>query len=56
MDNGSERKIEGQNFLLVYTDHSTYHRGQLVTTYKLITGKQSVSTDFYSYLTKKNPI
>ena len=56
MDDGSERKIEGQNYLLAYTDHSTYHRGQLVTTFKVITGKEAVSTDFYTYLTKSKPI
>ena len=56
MDNDKERKIEGQNYLLSYTDHSTYHRGQIVTTFKLITGKDAVSTDFYTYLTKANPL
>ena len=56
MDDGSERKIEGQNFLLSYTDHSTYHRGQIITTYKFITGKDAVSTDYYTYLGKKNPL
>ena len=56
MDNGKERKIEGQNYLLSYTDHSTYHRGQIVTTFKMITGKEAVSTDFYTYLTKSNPM
>lgn len=56
MDDGTQRKIEGQNYLLSYTDHSTYHRGQIITTFKMVTGKEAVSTDFYTYLTKKNPI
>lgn len=56
MDDGSKREIEGQNYLLSFTDHSTYHRGQLVTTFKIITGKEAVTTDFYSYLTKSNPL
>lgn len=56
MDDGSKRKIKGQNYLLALTDHSTYHRGQLVTTFKIITGKEAVSTDFYEYLTKTKPI
>ena len=56
MEDGTERKIEGQNYLLSYTDHSTYHRGQIITTFKVVTGKEAISTDFYTYLTKKNPI
>jgi uncharacterized damage-inducible protein DinB len=56
MDDESERKIEGQNLLLSYTDHSTYHRGQIISTFKFITGKEAVSTDYYTYLTKKEPI
>ena len=56
MDNGFSRIIKGQNYLLSYTDHSTYHRGQIVTTLKMITGMEAVSTDFYEYLTKSKPL
>lgn len=56
VDDGSKKVIKGQNYLLAYTDHSTYHRGQLITTFKIITGKEAVSTDFYTYLEKSNPL
>lgn len=56
MEDGSKRKIEGLNFKLAYTDHSTYHRGQLVTTFKGITGREAISTDFYDCLTKLKTI
>ena len=37
--------------VLLYTDHSTYHRGQLIVTYKLVTGnKDAVATDYYEFL------
>ena len=56
MDDGSKQEVTGQNYLLAYTDHSTYHRGQMVTTFKVITGQEAVSTDFYTYLTKKKTL
>lgn len=56
MDDGSSRTIKGQNYLLSYTDHSSYHRGQIVTTFKFITSNEAISTDFYDYLTKTDPL
>ncbi len=56
MKDGSQRKIEGTDYLLSYTDHSSYHRGQIITTFKIITGKEGISTDFYYFLKETNPL
>ena len=47
---GVQIKVSREEYLFCYTDHATYHRGQLITTYKAITGKPVVNTDFYEFL------
>ena len=37
------------------TDHFAYHRGQIVTKFKITTGKEGVGTDYASFLTEDNP-
>lgn len=37
-------------YLYSYTDHATYHRGQLITTFKAITRQNAVPTDYYDFL------
>ena len=53
----SKGKTVDVNFdenVFAYTDHSSYHRGQIITHYKLATGKkEAVGTDHYSYLMEK---
>ncbi|MCY3410730.1 MAG: hypothetical protein INQ03_03745 [Candidatus Heimdallarchaeota archaeon] len=48
------QKIEVQKteMLFAYTDHSTFHRGQMLTMIKKL-GQDAVNTDFYSYLLVK---
>ena len=43
-------KIRNEDYLFAYTDHHTYHRGQIVTTFKAVTGNEAVNTDYYTYL------
>jgi uncharacterized damage-inducible protein DinB len=45
--------IPYEEYLLSYTDHNTYHRGQLVTSYRVLTGKEPVNTDYYLFLMEK---
>ncbi|MHA2105756.1 MAG: DinB family protein [Candidatus Hodarchaeales archaeon] len=45
--------IPYEEYLLSYTDHNSYHRGQLVTFYKVLTGKEAVNTDYYLFLMEK---
>lgn len=47
---GGTVKISREKYLLCYSDHATYHRGQLITTYKAITKKNAVATDYYDFL------
>ena len=47
-------QVEPWILTLSYTDHNTYHRGQLITTYKLVTGNdEAVNTDFYNFVLEK---
>jgi len=43
-------KIPKDKYLFCFSDHATYHRGQLVTTYKAVTGQNAVATDYYDFL------
>ena len=43
-------KVTKEEYLLLYTDHATYHRGQLITLYKAATGSEAVNTDYYEFL------
>ncbi|MHA2105561.1 MAG: DinB family protein [Candidatus Hodarchaeales archaeon] len=45
--------IPYEEYLLSYTDHNTYHRGQLVTSYRILTGKEPINTDYYTFLIEK---
>jgi uncharacterized damage-inducible protein DinB len=48
--NGKTKKVSKGDYFLCYTDHATYHRGQLITTYKAMTGQKAVATDYYDFL------
>jgi uncharacterized damage-inducible protein DinB len=39
--------------LLMYTDHSTFHRGQLLSAIKYL-GQEGISSDYYYYLVERN--
>ncbi|MHA2030127.1 MAG: DinB family protein [Candidatus Kariarchaeaceae archaeon] len=41
--------LDVANFYLLYTDHQTYHRGQLNSLIKIM-GKDGVNTDYYSFV------
>ena len=43
-------KAKYEELIFSFTDHSTYHRGQLITTFKIITGNEAINTDYYTYL------
>lgn len=45
--------ITAMENLLMFTDHSTYHRGQLMSALKYL-GKEGISSDYYYYLVEKN--
>ncbi len=38
--------------LLMYSDHSTFHRGQLLSAIKYL-GKKGISSDYYYYIVEK---
>lgn len=42
-------ELDRDNYLLMFTDHITYHRGQIVHAMKLL-GYPGVNTDYYSVL------
>lgn len=43
-------KISKDEYLFCFSDHATYHRGQLITTYKAVTDQNAVVTDYYDFL------
>ena len=45
-------KVLTMEKLLSYTDHSTFHRGQLLSALKLL-GKKGVNSDYYYYICEK---
>ncbi|MFV2016074.1 MAG: hypothetical protein ACC656_11635, partial [Candidatus Heimdallarchaeota archaeon] len=46
--------VEFDEYFFAYTDHSTYHRGQLIDHYKFATGNEkAISSDHYDYLVEK---
>ena len=53
--NGNIKNISGYSLFHMLTDHFAYHRGQLVTMFKGITGMEAVGTDYASFLTEDNP-
>jgi uncharacterized damage-inducible protein DinB len=42
--------IKNEEYFFAYTDHHTYHRGQFITIFKSVTGKEAINTDFFTYL------
>lgn len=50
LPNSETTKVSKDEYLFCYTDHATYHRGQLITTYKAITGEKALNTDYYDFL------
>lgn len=50
LSKGGSAKVSRDNYLFCYSDHATYHRGQLITTYKEVTGRKAVATDYYIFL------
>lgn len=43
-----------EEYIFSYSDHSTYHRGQIIDHYKFVTGNQNaVATDYFGFLVKK---
>lgn len=51
LPNGKTTGISRESYIFAFTDHATYHRGQLITVYKAITGKNAVASDYYDFLT-----
>ena len=45
--------VNGLVKLLCWTDHSTFHRGQLLSAIKHL-GKKGISSDYYFYILEKN--
>jgi uncharacterized damage-inducible protein DinB len=43
-------EMDFDDLIFSYTDHSTYHRGQLITTFKIVTRKKAMNTDYWTYL------
>jgi uncharacterized damage-inducible protein DinB len=41
------------DYIFAYSDHSTYHRGQLVLLINL-TGKKALNTDYFTFLIEKD--
>ncbi|MDH5401201.1 MAG: hypothetical protein OEZ01_06640 [Candidatus Heimdallarchaeota archaeon] len=44
--------VPAEVYIFSTTDHSTYHRGQIILLYKEITNNEAVSTDHYSFITR----
>lgn len=53
IDYGVTMTMPGLEKLVAYTDHSTFHRGQLLSALRLL-GKQGISSDYYYYICEKN--
>ena len=52
---GTMKNITGISLFHMLTDHFAYHRGQIVTLFKEITGKEGIGTDYASFLLEDNP-
>jgi uncharacterized damage-inducible protein DinB len=50
LSKGKSAKISSDEYLFCYSDHASYHRGQLITTYKVITRQKATATDYYDFL------
>lgn len=52
---GKPFDVTREELTLTFTDHSTYHRGQIITTYKIVTAEENaVNTDFFTYLVERH--
>ena len=47
------KNVTGISKVLAYTDHSTYHRAQLNTTFKFVTGREAVNVDYFTFMGTK---
>jgi uncharacterized damage-inducible protein DinB len=47
---GGTTNVSRDENLFCFSDHATYHRGQLITTYKAVTKQNAVATDYYDFL------
>ena len=52
---GISKSITGVSLFHMFSDHYAYHRGQIMTMYKLETGKDAVGTDYAVFLQEDNP-
>ncbi len=52
---GTVKNITGFSLFHMLTDHFAYHRGQIITIFKDVTGKEGVGTDYALYLIEDNP-
>ncbi|MHA2251913.1 MAG: DinB family protein [Candidatus Kariarchaeaceae archaeon] len=48
IDKEKSLKLNKEDYFLLYTDHQTYHRGQLMTILKML-GKEGVNTDYFTF-------
>lgn len=53
--NGTIKNIMGFSLFHMLVDHFAYHRGQIVTMYKISTGKEGIGTDYATFLQEDNP-
>ena len=49
------KNITGFSLIHMYADHFSYHRGQILTAFKLVTGKEGIGTDFAIFLQENEP-
>ena len=52
---GIIKNVTGLSLLYMLSDHTAYHRGQIITKYSSITGNESVDTDYAVFLQEDNP-
>lgn len=52
---GKMKNISGISLLHMVNDHFAYHRGQIITKFSAITGKEAVGTDYALFLQEDNP-
>lgn len=54
-NNGTIKEVKGFSLFHMVSDHFAYHRGQIMTVFKRITGKEGVGTDYATFLMEDNP-
>jgi uncharacterized damage-inducible protein DinB len=50
---GGTVNVSRDEYLFCFSDHATYHRGQLITTYKAVTRQKAAATDYYDFLLER---